>query len=51
MKLYDMIKENSIFHVFVTKDGPQRTFKQKIKVFLFLVVNRFYAFYLRKLGE
>lgn len=43
-----MIKENSIFHVFVTKDGPQRTFKQKIKVFLFLVVNRFYAFYLRK---
>lgn len=37
----------SVFHIFTEKDGPKRTFRQKLKVVCFLVVNKIHAFYLR----
>lgn len=45
-----MVKESNLFHVFFSsEDDPKRTFKQKIKVFLFKSANKIHAFYLRKI--
>lgn len=45
-----MVKESNPFRVFFSsEDDPKRTLKQKIKVFLFLSVNKMNAFYLRKI--
>lgn len=43
-----MVKDDSLFGIFILKT-PKRTFKQKMKVFLFLLVNKCNAFYLRKI--
>ena len=45
-----MVKESNPFHVFFSLvDDPKRSLLQKMKVFVFLLVNKAHAFYLRNI--